>query len=220
MKALVVIAHPDDHVLWINGTISRFRNWEWHILSLCNSHNDKFQPKLETFNKSCDNLGAKKYQARRLKDYQTKGLMEIEQPSKMQKEILAFADKEYDLIFTHSVDPNCEYGFHANHSEVRDSVVGLIDEKLLKTKAVLYFCYKAQGQKKPVIANLGGADYKIELNREEAKKKKQLKQFFTWAEGDLKGLALWDNEEPKIEAFNIRYFSKIELPEGFIKCKN
>lgn len=219
MKALIAVAHPDDHVLWIGGTILRFKNWEWHILSLCNSHNDNFQPKLETFRSSCSEMNVGKYQARAMRDYQQNEPMEIEQPLKMRKEIVAFADKDYDLIFTHSINPNCEYGFHANHAEVRGSVNLLIDEGSLKTKAVFYFCFKAQGSGLPVVADLNSADCKIELTEEEIKKKKGLKRSFTWAEGDLKALALWDNDEPKVEAFNVKKFSDIELPKDFTICQ-
>lgn len=219
MKTLVVVAHPDDHILWMGGTILRFKDWDWYILSICNSHNDNFQPKLEIFQNGCKELGVKKYHAREMKDYQQRELMEIEQPLKMQKEILAFADKEYDLVFTHSIDANCEYGYHANHIEVRDSLNKLLDEQLLKAKMVFYFCYKAQGNNQSVIADENKADYKLELVREEINKKKKLKQSFIWAKGDLRGLALWDNDEPKIEAFNIKKISDIELPDDFLLCK-
>lgn len=219
MKALVIVAHPDDHVLWMGGTILRFKDWEWHILSLCNSHNDNFQPKLESFQKSCEELNIKRYRAQGMRDYQQRELMEIEQPLKVQKEILSFADKEYDLFFTHSISVNCEYGYHANHIEVRESLNKLLDEQILKVKAFFYFCYKAQGNGQPVIVDEDNADYKVELTQEEINKKRNLKQSFTWAEGDLKGLALWDNDDPKIEGFNIKKFSDIELPNDFVLCQ-
>lgn len=217
MKALVVVAHPDDHILWMGGTISRWEQWEWHIFSVCNSHNDNFQPKLTTFENSCRELKIKKFAAKQLRDYQPRELMEIEQLFKIQKEILAFADKDYDLIFTHSTNQNCEYGFHANHIEVRDAINKLLEEGLLKTKDLLNFCYKPLGNGQSVIADLENADYKIELTNNEIQRKKNLKQSFSWAEVDLRGLALWDNDEPKIEAFNLKKFSEIELPPEFIK---
>ena len=218
MKILAVVAHPDDHVLWMGGTILRLNSWEWHILSLCNSHNDDFDPKEKSFNLSCKELGIKKYEALKFKDYQSRELMEIEQSLKMQREILAFADKEYDLIFTHSMWPECEYDFHANHLEARDSVNRLVDEKLLIAKGIIYFCFKSGGCQQPVIADEDRADYKLELVQEEINTKRELKNFFSsWAEGDLRGLALWDNDELKIEAFNFKKFTEVELPQDFIK---
>lgn len=220
MKALVVVAHPDDHVIWASGTISRLNQYEWHILSLCNSHNDDFQPKLTTFKNSCEKLYIKRFAAKQLRDYQQRELMEIEQILKMQKEILAFTDKDYDIIFTHSINTNCEYGSHANHAEVRDAINKLLEENLLKTKALLNFCYKALGNGQPVVADLENADYKVELANDEIQRKKNLKQSFSWAEGDLKSLALWNTDEPTTEAFNFGLIKKnndIKLPQNFIK---
>ncbi|GAG37784.1 unnamed protein product, partial [marine sediment metagenome] len=53
-RALVAIAHCDDAVLWMGGVIYRLRDWEWHILSMCNGNNDQ---KIQSFNKSCQMLG-------------------------------------------------------------------------------------------------------------------------------------------------------------------
>ncbi len=218
MKALIIVAHPDDYVLWVGGTILRFSDWEWHVLSLCNSHNDDFDLKEKLFSLVCAQLGIKKYRALKFKDYQCRELMDIEQPLNMQREMLAFADKEYDLLFTHSIWPECEYDFHANHIEVRDSVDRLIDEKLLTTGGIFYFCFKSGGHNQPVIADTVRADYKLECTNEEINKKGSLKKdFFSWAEGDLKNLALWGNNEPQIEAFNFKKFTGVILPQDFIE---
>ena len=122
MKTLVIVAHPDDHILWMGGTVLRLSSCELHIFSLCNSRNDSFDRKQKTFNWTCQQLNVKRYEAKQFRDYQAKELMEIEQPLKMQKEISAFADKEYDIIFTHSQWPECEYGFHANHFEAKAEI--------------------------------------------------------------------------------------------------
>lgn len=217
MKGLCIVAHPDDHVLWMGGTILRLKDWNWHILSLCNSHNTGFVEQKDTFNKSCSALSADKYSAKALKDYQNEESKEKEQLDKMKEEILSFADNNYyDLIFTHSINLNCEYSYHANHEEARDAVNQLIKGNLLKTKGVLYFCYKSGGCQKPVIADLDNANYKIELDFAEINKKRELKHSFTWAEADLKSLCLWCNDEPKIEAFQTNNL-ELELPSDFIR---
>lgn len=217
MKGLVVVAHPDDHLLWIGGTILRFKDWEWHVLSFCNSHNDNFEPKRNLFNSSCSQLGCTKYKALEMRDYQPRELMEVEQSLKMQKEILAFASREYDLIFTHSIGPNCEYGFHANHVEAREAMYRLINEGLLKTNGIGYFSYKSGGENQPVIADMENGNYKVVLTSDEIAKKRSIKQSFTWAQGDLQNLSLWDNDEPKVEAFRIEMFNNINLPSEFEK---
>ena len=34
-NALVVVAHHDDAILWMGGTIQRFQDWNWHVVSIC-----------------------------------------------------------------------------------------------------------------------------------------------------------------------------------------
>jgi LmbE family N-acetylglucosaminyl deacetylase len=217
MKALSVVAHSDDHILWMGGTILRFNQWTWHILSLCKSHNDEsFEPKRGVFERSCAELGASRYSAKDFKDYQPREAMESEQLKRMKEEILAFAGNSYDFVFTHSIQENCEYGFHANHTEVRDAVSELISDGLLTTKAALHFCYRSGGYKKAVIADLSKADYKVELYPEEISRKRNLKHIFTWARGDLEALTLWGNDEPTVEAFQARALD-LQLPPDFIR---
>jgi LmbE family N-acetylglucosaminyl deacetylase len=216
MKALAVVAHSDDHILWMGGTIARLKHWTWHILALCKSHNgEDFEPKRTVFHQSCKQLGVVKYSARDLKDYQPREAMECQQLARMKEEILAFADDTYDLVFTHSIHNNCEYGFHANHVEVRDAVNQLVERSMITTGGVLYFSYKSGGCKRPVRADLDSANYKIELGSAEVAAKTKLKRLFIWAEADLKSLSLWDNDEPKIEAFQGRT-PQVELASDFV----
>ena len=217
MKALSVVAHSDDHVLWMGGTILRLNQWTWHILSLCKSHsNEDFEPKRVVFERSCRELGASRYSAKDFKDYQPREAMESQQLTRMKEETLAFADDSYDLVFTHSIQENCEYGFHANHAEVRDAVNQVIDDDLLKTRGVLHFCYKSGGCRRPVIVDLDKANYKVELSSEEIRRKRRLKHIFAWAEGDLRALTLWGNDEPRIEAFQARCLD-LQLPPDFVR---
>ena len=219
MKALSVVAHSDDHVLWMGATILRLNRWTWHILSLCKSHsNEDFEPKRIVFERSCRELVASRYSARELKDYQPRKAMESQQLTRMKEEILAFADDSYDLVFTHSIHENCEYGFHANHAEVRDAVNQVINDNLLKTRGVLHFCYRSGGCRRPVIADLDNADYRVELRPEEIHRKRALKHMFTWAKGDLRALTLWGNDEPRIEAFQARHLH-LQLPADFVRIR-
>jgi LmbE family N-acetylglucosaminyl deacetylase len=220
MKALVVVAHSDDHVLWMGGTIRRLNRWVWHILSLCKSHDSEdFKPKRLMFDQSCRQLGATRYAAKDLPDYQAREAMGCHQLMRMRKEILAFADNAYDLVFTHSMSDNCEYSFHANHAEVRDAVDELLKSPMIRTEGILHFSYRSGGRERPVIADLDTADYQIELTPREIAAKTRLKRSFIWAEADLQSLNLWDNDEPKMEAFQAASL-KLELPSDFAKMRS
>jgi len=218
MRALAVVAHSDDHVLWIGGTMLRLKDWTWDILSLCKSHNEEdFEPKRNIFNRSCEILGANKYSAHEFKDYQPRESMEPHQLAAIRNAIRESVGSEYDFVFTHSIHDDCEYGFHANHVEVREAVNELVQADALRTSGVMYFCYKSGGCKKAVIAELGRADYKIILSSDEIQKKRSLKGLFTWAKDDLLELSLWNNNEPEIEAFQARP-RDLRLPVDFMKA--
>ncbi len=219
MKALCVVAHPDDHILWVGGTILRLAQWTWHVLSLCNSHNSniEFQVQKTAFGNSCKELGVDKCHAEAFHDHRQVQLTDQPDPrqvTEMKQAIQEFADDEYDLVFAHSIQRHCEYSFHANHAEARDAVRELVKEGALKTKALLHFCYKSGGSGQPVIADLHNADYKVVLTAQEVQQKGNLKRGFAWAQGDLRSLNLWVNDEPRIEAFQVRDID-IQLPPDF-----
>ena len=219
MKALAVVAHSDDHILWMGGTILRLKHWVWHILSLCKSHNNEdFGQKRIVFDQSCRELGAIKYSAKDFKDYQSREDIECQQVPRMKEQILSFGDGSYDLVFTHSIQNNCEYSYHANHAEVRDAVSQVLKERMIETEGVLHFCYKSGGCRKPVIADLDSANYRIDLSPTEIGATTKLKRSFVWAERDLRSLSLWDNDEPKIEAFQTRSL-ELQLPSDFVKVR-
>lgn len=35
MNALVIVAHPDDEVIWMGGYIQRHRDFQWFAISVC-----------------------------------------------------------------------------------------------------------------------------------------------------------------------------------------
>ncbi len=224
MKALCIVAHPDDHVLWTGGAIRRLNGWTWHVLSLCNSHNDnlEFQEQKSTFGDSCKELGVVRYCAEAFHDhdqFQRRKEPDPCQVARMKLSIQKFAEEEYDLVFAHGNRRNgydCEYGFHANHAEARDAVIQLITGGVLKTKGVLHFCYKSGGSGQPVIAELDNAHYKVDLTGNEIAQKRELKQSFHWAKGDLIALSLWENDEPRTEAFQAKDL-ELQLPPDFIR---
>ena len=214
MKALCVAAHADDPALWMGGAIRRLNEWTWHVLSLCTSGYDRER----TFYDSCRDLSVTTCDAKQLLSEQFSDGKEEPDPARitdMKNAIMAFADAEYDLVFTHS---GYEYGFHANHVEARDAVNELIAEDLLKTKGILYFCYTVGGAEgTPVKPDLAKAHYKVVLSDEEQRQKGMFKRSFdSWARPDLANLGLLDNNHPETEAFLAGKLD-IQLPPDFVR---
>ena len=54
-NAAVIVAHPDDELLWAGGTILSRRQWSWHVVSLCRASDADRAPK---FHRVLARLGA------------------------------------------------------------------------------------------------------------------------------------------------------------------
>ena len=141
MKALVVVAHDDDAVLWMGGTIHHLSGWDWHIISMCNEGNAE---RKRNFEKTCSRLGAIA-NAFDFLDYQDGNRVAKKNSIADMKQSLlqAVGSTEYDYVFTHSRDSNGEYGRHANHHEVCDTIRSLVSEdQLVENRSRLaHFCY-------------------------------------------------------------------------------
>ena len=54
-RAAVVVAHPDDEILWCGGWILAHPEWRWRIVTLCRADDPDRAPK---FRKVLEHLGA------------------------------------------------------------------------------------------------------------------------------------------------------------------
>jgi LmbE family N-acetylglucosaminyl deacetylase len=117
MDALVIVAHPDDEVIWCGGLLIRHANWRWTILSLCRASDVDRAPR---FQRVCTLLGAR-------------GLMEdlddslppaaLDGPRDIAPLIRRHAGlRRWDLCLTHG--QNGEYG-HVRHKQVGAEVTRL-----------------------------------------------------------------------------------------------
>lgn len=125
MNALAVVAHHDDHLLWMGGALQRMRlsGWNWTVIALCVPDRDRQQ----FYCDYCKAVGVSDARYSYFKDYQ--GGAPFSQNSR--DSMLATVEqtitgKSFDWVFTHSRDPQGEYGYHANHAEVEAVVTSLV----------------------------------------------------------------------------------------------
>lgn len=131
IKALVIVAHPDDETIWMGGSILKYKNWDWTIFSLTRKSDNDRRVK---FKKVCKYLNAKSI----MTDLDDEKLLPVR--SKEIIEIIKnnLPEVEYDYIFTHG--KNGEYG-HLRHKEIHKAVTKMIKNNLLNTKQLYYFSY-------------------------------------------------------------------------------
>ena len=54
MTAAVIVAHPDDEIIWCGGLILRNPQWDWTVFSLCRADDPDRCPKFVSI---CRRLG-------------------------------------------------------------------------------------------------------------------------------------------------------------------
>ena len=139
-KAIAVVAHYDDAVIWAGGAIRRTHalGWDWMIVCTCAVEPSRRGYFLE----SCDALGARGV-ALEFVDHPDGGPF-----SRNAREALCAAVREAarsaapDWVFTHSLDRDGEYGPHPNHSEAAEAIASLAGEGILRVSQIAHFAYR------------------------------------------------------------------------------
>lgn len=129
----VIVAHPDDEVLWAGGLILNNPSWRCFIVSLCRKYDTDRAPKFCKSLKilrSGGNMG-------NLDDGTSQLPTEYRKLKHLILELLP--NSHYDIIITHS--PKGEYTRHVRHEEIGRAIILLWFEGALSCRELLLFAY-------------------------------------------------------------------------------
>jgi LmbE family N-acetylglucosaminyl deacetylase len=171
-KALVIVAHPDDETIWMGGTIARYRNLKWTVLSLCRASDNDRAPK---FTRVCEYLGAKSI----MTDLDDNDKLTLDEATVEAEKLLRqeLKNKKFSYIFTHN--KNGEYG-HSRHIVAYRAVNKLLDDNFLQAEKVFYFNYQKKDKTRDYSEMIlgDGSSIRIDLTAEEYQAKRNIMSEF------------------------------------------
>lgn len=133
-KAAVVVAHPDDEIIWTGGSVLLHPEWEWTIAVLCRKSDEDRAPR---FGRILKQIGAHGAMAD-LDDGPEQTPLSL---STVKKAILSLlAERRYDYLISHS--PRGEYWRHRRHEETGRAVAALWCSGLIRSTVLFLFAYE------------------------------------------------------------------------------
>lgn len=158
-SALMIVAHPDDEVLWAGGTVLLHPETRWTVLALCRRDDPDRAPR---FRKVLGILGA----AGELGDLDDGPDQSPLPPALVRDAVRALVGAaDPDLILTHSTAG--EYTRHRRHEEIGAAVLALWDAGELRSRELWTFAYRD-------ARAIRGADIFSELPPELWQRKREL----------------------------------------------
>ena len=135
MKIAVIVAHPDDEIIWAGGLIIGRPEWEWTVFALCRGDDADRRPKFERI---CMMLGIEGLISD-LDDGDPLGAIDVERDIG-ERVLRRLGDEDWDLCLTHG--RNGEYG-HRRHRQVHEAVAAIAERGALRCRRLWTFAYEA-----------------------------------------------------------------------------
>ncbi len=158
-RAVAVVAHFDDALIWAGGAIRRTRalEWEWTIVTTCAAEHHR-RAYVESW---CASLGAHSESLRFVDHPDGEPFSRNDRAGLLRDVGKILNSASPDWLFTHSLDDRGEYGRHPNHAEAADVAVALARAASLKVSRVAHFAYCRVygGARVPTVARLESTHY-------------------------------------------------------------
>lgn len=133
----VVVAHPDDELLWAGGTILMHPDVKWKVVTICRKSDPHRAPR---FFEALERLNARGAMG----DLDDGPEQTPLAPRDVQHTILdLLGASTYDLVITHGI--RGEYTQHLRHEETGKAVIALWNAGSLTAKQVWRFAYEDGG---------------------------------------------------------------------------
>jgi len=138
-SVVIIVAHPDDEILWVGGTILNHPSWKYFIVCLCRESDPDRAPKFQ----------------KALKILSSEGIMgdldDGPDQNPLDEKMVEGAildlvpSRHFDLIITHN--PKGEYTKHLRHEEISKAVIKLWQVGKISADELWTFAYE-DGNKK------------------------------------------------------------------------
>ncbi len=133
-NGLVIVAHPDDEVLWCGGFLLMHPEYKWHVVVMCRKSDPDREPR---FHRSLERLGATGVIGD-LDDAQDQEPLPDDLLDRSIRELLEYP-QTVDLLLTHGVEG--EYTRHRRHEECHRSVMRLRKSRFVTANELRCFAY-------------------------------------------------------------------------------
>ena len=200
----LIVAHPDDEILWAGGTILNHPFWDWFILSLCRGSDLDRAPKFYKMLKVLEAEGT-------MGDLDDGPKQKPLDENQVEQAILDLLPHKYfDLLITHN--PFGEYTRHLRHEETGKAIINLWHAGKISIDELWTFAY-GDGHREYYPRAFESAPVYTKLTKEIWQKKYS---FITEIYGFDK--ESWEAETtPKAEAF--QQFPDPELAKKWLNNK-